>query len=115
MSEPILLDFPESEKLKEAFKLDPLNDTVQAKTDNQSSYENLPYLSSQSMSREGDAMSSYLHNRVFGRKRKSERFRTKIGPKEIKLDPSRVVVFKKGRLLNTGYFIIEFSYTKTYF
>lgn len=115
MENTLLFNFPDQDKLRDAFNADPLNDSGYARSNHQSSSEKLPSLSSFSQSRADNAMGTYLSNKIYGKKKKSDNFATKIGPKEIKLDPSRVVVFKKGRMLNQGYFIIEFSYTQRYF
>jgi hypothetical protein len=115
LDEKVMKKFNERELLKEAFRGDPLNHSVYTKTENQGSFEKLPSLSSFEGSRAESSLSSYLSEKIFGRKKKSQQFKTKIGPKEIQLDPSRVVVFKKGRLLDGGYYIVEFSYTQRYF
>ena len=115
MNSPIADNFPEKEKLQEAFTNDPLENSVYSKSNHGSSWEKLPSLPSYSQSRADSAMGSYLEKKIFGRKKYSSVSSTNLGPKQIKLDPSRVIVFKKGRALNQGYFIIEFSYTKSYF
>jgi hypothetical protein len=60
-------------------------------------------------------MNAYLNHKVFKKKRSSENRQIKTGLKDVQLDPTRVVVFKKGRALNTGYYIVEFSYTSVNF
>lgn len=107
-------NFPEHVKLQEAFKLDPLSQSTFTRTGNYSSSGKLPSLSTHDNNRDS-FMNTYLSQKLFGKKKKSQINNANIGPKEIKLDPSRVVVFKKGRLLENGYFIIEFSYTNSYF
>mmetsp|Transcript_32002 Transcript_32002/g.28363 ORF Transcript_32002/g.28363 Transcript_32002/m.28363 type:complete len:199 (-) Transcript_32002:624-1220(-) len=115
MSNPIMERFPEKEKLQEAFTADPFEGSIYSKSNHQTSFEKLPSLSSYTQSKADSAISSYLGNKVFGKKKYGSVSNTKIGAKNIKLDPSRVIVFKKGRALSQGYFVLEFSYTTSYF
>lgn len=109
-------NFPEQEKLRQAFTSDPFSESVYSKINSQNSYEKLPSLSSFSnQSRADSAMNAYLNHKVFSKKRQSENRQIRTGVKDIQLDPSRIVVFKKGRALNAGYYIVEFSYTSYYF
>ena len=68
MNSPILDNFPEKEKLREAFTSDPFDGSVYAKSKNQSSQEKLPSLSGHSQSRADSAMSSYLDRTIFKQK-----------------------------------------------
>ncbi|CAI2365860.1 unnamed protein product [Moneuplotes crassus] len=111
----MIQNFPEKEKLEEAFNSDPFENSVYTRSNNHSSHEKLPKISSYANSRAESAISTYLEKKAIKRRKKSHVQHTVKGRENNILDPSRTIVFKKGVALASGFYIVEFSYTSSYF